>query len=297
MPDDVSASRTTPLVATLRRHLGLIAALTVAGLVIGILVGALQPKSYTAESRVFLSSQSSFDALGGDFATDPSRYLDQQAGVMTSRPLLAEALERGASAQDVEELQQAVEVLASAESDVLTVRATASGPEDAVARVENVIAAFQDYQTELVKAQLEAVESVSNAGERRLAQQRAAVFGDGVQLVETASVTASTSVIRNATVLALAGLLLGLAIAFARDARRSTQDRAARRQRRALQVAAGWPLPDDGHDPALAADLSFARRSPEPEPLAPVAPGNLRTPENVRSTKGVRSVERSSGTT
>lgn len=297
MPDGVPTSGTSALLTRVRRHLALIAGLTVAGLLLGMLVGSLQPKSYTAESRVFLSSQASFDALGGDFNTDASRYLDQQAGVMTSRPLLAQAVKLGAPADDVEQLQESVEVLASAESDVLTVRAVAADPEQATQRVDNVIAAFRDYQEKLVKAQLKAVESVSNAAEKRLAQQRAAVFGDGVQLVEDASVTASTSVLRNASVLALAGLLLGLALALARDVKRDARDQLARRRKRELLVAAGWPVPEDS-DASRTDDTGFRTgTTPERNVFSPATPGNLPASENVGRPDGARSVEKLRGST
>jgi capsular polysaccharide biosynthesis protein len=298
MPDGVLASAKPPLLTRLRRHLGLIIALTVGGLLVGLLVGLLQPKSYTAESRVFLSSQASFDALGGDFASEPTRYLDLQAGVMTSRTLLAEAVKGGAPARDAQELQDALEVVPSAESDVLTVRATAGDPEQATERVDKVIEAFRDYQVDLVQKQLKAVESVSNAGEKRLAQQRAAVFGDGVQLVEDASVTTSTSAIGNATVLALAGLLLGSAIALARDTGRDRRDRAARRQKQELRVAAGWPDPDDGSDRAeTGADHGSQTLSPEHGAFGPSAPGNSASWQNVETPESVRSVQTPSRST
>ena len=207
---------------TLWRHKLLIIIGTLLGLGVGLWIATIQPTIYTAESRVFLSSQSGFDALSdGPFTSDPSRYLDQQAAILTSRPLLTRALVLGASGTDVAELKGSLDVIASAESDVLTVRATADEPTTAASRVNATIASYREYQRAHVAAQLAALGSLSSAEEKRAASQRAAVFGDGVELVEQASVTASTSAVRNATVLAVVGALISLAISFALSGRRA----------------------------------------------------------------------------
>jgi capsular polysaccharide biosynthesis protein len=253
--------------STLWRHKLLIIVGTLVGLGLGLGAALAQPTIYTAESRVFLSSQSGFDALSdGPFSSDPSRYLDQQAAILTSSPLLTRALALGASAADVEELKDSLDVIASAESDVLTVRATADEPTAAASRVDATIASYREYQKAQVAAQLAAIGSLSSSDERRAANQRAAVFGDGVELVEQASVTSSTSAVRNGTVLAVVGALVSSGIGFASSARGN------RRQQRSTPTASGvdsaeaWPpaLDPAAPEPAArpAAGLPVGSRTP-----------------------------------
>ena len=233
---------------TLWRHKLLIIIGTLLGLGVGLGVATMQPTIYTAESRVFLSSQAGFDPLSdGPTSSDPSRYLDQQAAILTSRPMLTRALVLGAAGTDVEELKDSLDVIASAESDVLTVRATAEQPAAATSRVNATIASYREYQKAHVAAQLAAIGSLSSSEEKRAASQRAAVFGDGVELVERASVTATTSALRNATVLAVVGALISAAIGFALSGRRS---------RRSGRLAGSDTVP--GSDGIAAADDAFA---------------------------------------
>jgi capsular polysaccharide biosynthesis protein len=219
--DGSTLTRSASVFTILWHYIVLIVAFTVAGLAAGLLIAHYQPTSYSAESRVFLSSQASFDALAdGQYASDPSRYLDQQAAIMTSSPLLQRAIELGAESVDKAELKASLAVIASAESDVLTVRATALASEQAGARVDDIITAYREYQKSLVITQLNSIELVSSTDEKRIAQQRAAVYGDGVALVEKAFVTKASSAIRNASVLAVAGLLLSSGLAFAMNGHR-----------------------------------------------------------------------------
>ena len=220
--DGSGLARPASVFSILWHYIVLIVATTVAGLTVGLLIAHFQPTSYSAESRVFLSSQASFDALAdGQYASDPSRYLDQQAAIMTSSPLLQRAIELGAESADEAELKASLAVIASAESDVLTVRATAPASEQAGARVDDIITAYREYQRSLVTTQLSSIELVSSTDEKRIAQKRAAVYGDGVALVEKAFVTEASSAIRNASVLAVAGLLLGSGLALALNGRRN----------------------------------------------------------------------------
>ncbi len=248
---DNEGPQTSTISSMLLRHIVLIATCTVAAVVVGALASFLQPRMYTAELRVFLSSQAAFVALeDGSFGSDPSRYLDQQAAVMTSEPLLESAIEKGAAGPEVVDLKRAVEVIPSAESDVLTVRASASDPEEAAARADALVAAYRDYQEALVRDQVAAVREVSNADDTRRARQRAAIYGDGVGLVEDASVTRTSSLVRNALVLGLVGLLLGSAAAVMLETRRRGRKAGpgpAQRRARGPLVAEGWgdsPLDD-----------------------------------------------------
>ena len=149
-------------------------------------------------------------------------------------------------------------MIASAESDVLTVRATAAQPTAAASRVNATIASYREYKKAQVAAQLAAIGSLSSSDEKRAASQRAAVFGDGVELVEQASVTATTSALRNATVLAVVGALISSAISFAMS---------GRRRRRQIRLAGRDT--DSGSDGLAAADQELAT------PEAPAEPARL----------------------
>jgi len=250
---------------TLWRHKLLIIIGTLLGLGLGLGVATMQPTIYTAESRVFLASQAGFDPLSdGPTSSDPSRYLDQQAAILTSRPMLTRALVLGAAGTDVE-LKDSLDVIASAESDILTVRATAEQPAAATSRVNATIASYREYQKAHVAAQLAAIGSLSSSEEKRAASLRAAVFGDGVELVERASVTATTSALRNATVLAVVGALISSAIGFALSGRRS---------RRSGRLAGPDTVP--GSDALTVADDEFA--TPEVPTGSALHPVGARTP-------------------
>jgi capsular polysaccharide biosynthesis protein len=256
----------TNFLSVLWRHKLLILICTLLGAGLGLASGMLQPSTYLAESRVFLSSQSGFDALAGQQdSANPSRYLDQQAALLTSTPLLTRSLALGADASDVQELRDSLDVVASAESDVLTVRGTATGPDAAASRVDATIASYREYQKAQVADQLKAVDSLSNADEKRLANQRAVIFGDGVELVEQASVTATGTVLRNATVLGVVGALIGSAIAFVSSARRG---------RRAGRTSVGSTASDD--DPRVPAGWSLP--TPQPTLEGDRLPAGSRTP-------------------
>lgn len=214
--------QTSEILSSFLRHKLLILGGILLGLLVGLLVATLQPTTYQAESRVFLSSQSGFDPLSdGQFGSDPSRYLDQQAALMTSSPLLVKAIAMGGQADSVKEYQKSLEVVTSSDSDVLTVRATGSSSAEATSRVDSTVAAYRDYQKTQVAERLSAIDKLSTKEEQRAAEQRAVAFGDGVELVEEASATARSSAIRNASVLSLVGLFTSLAIALIIESRPS----------------------------------------------------------------------------
>lgn len=76
-------------------NLRLVVTLTVLGGLAGLVVSAVQPERYVAEARLFLSSSSPFDGIGGsDYINDPDRYLMNQAELLGSEPVLAAAAER-----------------------------------------------------------------------------------------------------------------------------------------------------------------------------------------------------------
>jgi uncharacterized protein involved in exopolysaccharide biosynthesis len=213
------AGSTSTLLLSMWRHKVLIVVATLLGIALGMALTTMQPTTYRAESRVFLSSHAEFDPTGqNDFVNDPSRFVEQQAAMMTSAPVLAAAIYSGAPADNVQELRQSLEVVASDSSDIVTVKATARNGKDAEALVNAVVRAYQARIRNGVAILVAQMKDVMGAAELQNAQRHAAVYGDGVSLVEPATAVAVSSGIRNATLLGLTGFLLAVGAGLIRDA-------------------------------------------------------------------------------
>ncbi len=243
---------TTPTGSTLLlsmwRHKVLVIVATLLGIALGLAFTTMQPTTYQAESRVFLSSHAEFDPSGqNDFVNDPSRFVEQQAAMMTSAPVLAAAIYAGAPADDVRDLRASLEVVASDGSDIVTVRATAGNAKDAEALVNAVVRAYQARIRNGVAILVAQMKDVMGADELQNAQRQAAVYGDGVSLVEPATAAEVSSGIRNATLLGLTGFLLAVGAGLIRDAlpvrarsrRRWRQGRTSAAQPKLQAAAAG----------------------------------------------------------
>ena len=244
---DRSSRPPSTLVDVLRHHRLALIAGVVAGLLVGLLLSFLQPVSYTSESRVFFSSQNAFDPLGTNpFASDPSRYLEQQAALLTSEPVLDEAVEADETIGDVAEVQRSLTVTASREADIVTVRSVADDEDRAVARVVAVVSAYRNYQRASVADKAEALSEISNASETRQIAQRAALYGDGVDLVEPPSTDQASPLVRNLIAGGLAGLLIALALSVLR--RRRSSPAPARPSRGRRRQPRNQHTGDDGWD-------------------------------------------------
>lgn len=216
------------LLPALWRHRGALAVGAVAGVMLGLLASFLQPTTYRSESRIFFSSQSTFNPLGNDsFTSDPTRYLQQQVALLTSEPVLTQAIEADESIGGLVEVQDALTITASSEADIVTVKASADTATRAAARVDAVVDAYRAFQLAAITGQTEALTDLSTATERRQIEQRAALYGDGVELVEPPATEKASALIRNTTIGGLVGLLLALAWALGRS--RPTPDAAAER--------------------------------------------------------------------
>jgi capsular polysaccharide biosynthesis protein len=248
----------TNILSSIWRHKVVIVASALIGLLIGLFISWLQPPSYTAQSQVFLSSPAPFNALDDGGSSDPSRYLVQQATLMTSAPLLRSAITAGATASNTAELGESLDVVASDEADVITVRATGDDADQASSRVDGVVAAYRQYQKAEVATQLAAVSKLGTPATKAVAAQRAAVFGDGVELVEQASVSKDSTAIGNASVLAVVGVLASLGYAAAKDARSAA--RMARYASHRPTVSGIFALSEDDSATAPDADAAGATR-------------------------------------
>src|SRR5215218_6153147 len=128
------------------RHKVLVVLGTLLGASLGLLLTSVQPTTYLAQSAVFLSSHADFDPTGStDYVSDPSRYVQQQAAMMTSTPVLEKAMGNGAPADSILDLRASLQAEASQDTDIVTVKATAETPAAARARVDKVVRAYQDH--------------------------------------------------------------------------------------------------------------------------------------------------------
>lgn len=183
------------------------------GAAVGYGLSQLQPVRYTAESRVFLSSSSAFDPLDQrSTAGNQERYVVQQAELMTSRPVLDRVrLPAGASTRR-EALRDLIDVTPSGDSDLVVINATAADPRVAAALADGVALAFQEFTAaQVADAADRAVAAVTGAEQVAQIRAAAAVYDDGVSIVDRAEVPDSPSQpapLRNTIVLAvLAGLV------------------------------------------------------------------------------------------
>lgn len=214
---DLPAPSQAGLIPAVWRHRGALAAGAVAGVLLGLLASFLQPTTYTSESRIFFSSQSTFNPLGNaSFTADPTRYLQQQVALLTSEPVLTQAIEADKSIGGLVEVRDALTITASSEADIVTVKAAADTATRAAARVDAVVDAYRAFQLAAITSQTKALTDLSSATERRQIEQRAALYGDGVELVEPPATEKPSALIRNTTIGGLVGLLLALAWALGR---------------------------------------------------------------------------------
>ncbi len=194
------------------------------GLLVGALLGVgvsfLQPTSYTASSRIFFSSQDGFNPLAGQsYNSDPSRHLELQAALLTSEPVLMNAVGSEPAIGSTQQVRKSLTVTPSSEADIVTVKATGANPRQAADRIATVVQAFRSYQKDAVDQQTSDLLKLTDAGGRRTIQQRAALYGDGVQLVEPPTTQQTSTTVFDGVVGAVVGLLLGLAWAVARATR------------------------------------------------------------------------------
>ncbi|CCG01382.1 Wzz/FepE/Etk N-terminal domain-containing protein [Blastococcus saxobsidens] len=186
----ITTSGEKSLVASaLWRRRRLIAVATVLGAVLGYLLSSLQDETYQAESRLVLSATHPFDPLGGT-AGNASRYLANQREVIQSGEVLDLAAAELGAGDDTELLEESLAVTTLADSDIIIVTAQAPTAELAAARANAVAFAYQQFISERVDEIADAAALVVAGGAAAVAGIRteAAVYGDGVSVVERASV-------------------------------------------------------------------------------------------------------------
>lgn len=213
------------LVGVLWRHKVWLVACVVFAAVVGYGLSQLLPVRYTAEARVFLSYSTPFDPLGQRSSGNQQRYVVQQAELMSSQAVL-DKVTLPLSAPRAE-LSEAISIAPSSDSDLVIVSATSDDPDLAAALADGVAIAFQSFTAELVAEEAErAVAAVNDPAQAKQILAAAAVYGDGVSVVDRAEVPSSPSEpapLRNAILLAIfAGLVYALVALLPETRGRST---------------------------------------------------------------------------
>jgi uncharacterized protein involved in exopolysaccharide biosynthesis len=219
-PDLDRAAGLGPLDSVLRHPL-LVVLTTAAVAALGLLWAGLQPAQYTATTRLFLTSSAPFDGVGAAaFVNDPDRYAINQAALATSRPVLERAIRQGSLDVEADALLEAVTVTAGRGTDVLQIEATAPSRDDAAAWADAVAEAYRATQADSVRQQTSELLRLSATEGDAAVLKRAAVYGDGVGLIEPAARPESPSSpqpLRDAVLAGIVGMVLGLGLAWWRD--------------------------------------------------------------------------------
>lgn len=200
-----------------RRRL-LIGTVALVGALLGYALSQLQPKQYTAVSRVYLSPANEFDPLKQNtYSSDPNRYVVNQAEVMTSSSILTNVIKQLALPQTPAELIGQITASASGTSDVITIEATAETPEKAKELADAVPTAYGQFVEQKVEEQVDAASqglTGDTARDTVLAIQRQAeAYGDGIGQVDVAELPTSPSAPQPVRDALLLGIMAGVGAA------------------------------------------------------------------------------------
>ncbi|CAA9427897.1 MAG: hypothetical protein AVDCRST_MAG35-2408 [uncultured Quadrisphaera sp.] len=208
--------RRTVVLSTVAKALPVIVGVTAIFGAGGILLSRELPVEYTATSRVVLSETSAFDPLDTGSRGQPTRFISNQLEVLQSAAVLDEAavlLPDEVDPADAAALRGSIDLAALADTDVITITATAPTGEQAAARANAVAAAYPVYVTRVVAEAAAAATAAAVANVDLVAQisLRASVYGDGVASLENATVPSGPSAPRpllNGFLLAALGALV-----------------------------------------------------------------------------------------
>ena len=135
------------------RYKGLIAAVVLAGALLGYGWAARQATLYEGVARVVLagSSTSPSEVLPVP-PVDPGQYLRQQAQLMRSAPVLERAVKRSGSRISAETLRQRLQVDAAKDADLVTIRVLDSTATGAAQLADAVAAAYDQVVARQLRA-------------------------------------------------------------------------------------------------------------------------------------------------
>lgn len=142
---DIGSPSSTGLLASLWRHKVLIVAVVVLAAAAAYGLSLMQPTLYAAEGEVLVSDPRTSGGIAEEIGLvlDPSRYVRNQADVMSSPQVAAEASNLLGGALTPREVQRATTVTPAADRDKLTVRAEQPQAQDAVTVVDALVEAYE----------------------------------------------------------------------------------------------------------------------------------------------------------
>jgi uncharacterized protein involved in exopolysaccharide biosynthesis len=142
------------LLGSIWRYKSLIAAAVLLGALLGSGWAARQPTLYEGVTRVWMTAGGT--SLPGDVLpqppVDPGRYLDNQAQLMRSAPVLQRAVKLSRNRISAETLRQRLEVDAAKDADLLTIRVVDSTATGAAQLADAVAAAYDQFLAQQARA-------------------------------------------------------------------------------------------------------------------------------------------------
>lgn len=154
------------------RYMWLIAGTALLAALLGYAWEARQPTLYEGVSRWVLSTGSALPGTPSQFREEPERFLNKQAAVISSGPVLRRAAELSDRRASLETLGQHITVEVAKNADVITIRVMDSTAEGAASLANQVGTAYNEVTTEQSRRETEqAVKDLDLASrqmERRL---------------------------------------------------------------------------------------------------------------------------------
>jgi uncharacterized protein involved in exopolysaccharide biosynthesis len=162
------------LLGSIWRYKSLIAAAVLLGALLGSGWAARQPTLYQGVARVVLAAPGTTSLPGETSQTpvEPARYLDNQAQLMRSSPVLAHAVKLSGSRISAETLHQRLEVEVAKDADLLTIRVVDSTATGAAQLADAVAAAYDQFLARQHAIALRQLQDRQRALQARLAEAK-----------------------------------------------------------------------------------------------------------------------------
>lgn len=166
-PDDRPGAMGPGLPHAIWRYRWLIAVATILALTAGFGASFLQTARYQGEARLLLTDPRTAGVFNEAVSMDATRYVRNQAQLVTSTPVAIRASEALGGQVSVEDVSERVTALPSADLDLITIQALAPTAAAAQALADAVAQGYQDEVTAEVQANAEAAiaELEQSAGE------------------------------------------------------------------------------------------------------------------------------------
>lgn len=261
-PPDEAWQSGPGLLASVWRYRWWVLGATVLAGIAGFLLSTMQPTTYEATARLFLTDPRQAAVFGTQRAVDPERYIPQQTERITSSPVLERTVELLGSGSSPASLERQLTAEGDIELDLIEITGSSGDPRRAAdlaniaavayteiaqetrlaaareaARELEAAASQLDEQIAELQAEAEIAEAltdqldvlirqrvdISSRAQQQLVEAR--VFGSGVDFLEEATVPrspASPSPKRDAVLAAVLGAALAAAGAYWRAGRGTT---------------------------------------------------------------------------